>query len=541
MSTISSHADEPLSGDLTAQHAVTAERPSIIWSAAAGAAAGLAAGGVMLWAGEAWGGAILAQLISERSTEIIPLELFGRALNALESNAKPLTLLGITLGQALGGAALGALYGLRAGSSVRARLLGGLALAALVWLLLCLVGGPLGDIGLFGVDAPGGFWETQLVFSAAALVFGALLAFSVPWPQVATTEETDDGRRKLLKVGAFGVLALPAVWGLAYVGRQARDLRNSYDHEGGTRTEAGGSIFEAAGMPQEVTPTPSFYVVSKNFVDPEVNIVDWSLEIGGLVERPTTLSYTDILNRPTVDFMSTLECISNSVGGQYISNTVWTGFPLHELLDEAGLRPGVVDIELHAADGYIESIPLAEALAADTMLVHSMLGEALTYKHGFPVRLIVPGIFGMKNVKWVTKINAVDQDIQGYWQERGWSDIATVVTMSRIDTPGNARKFQVGDTVPIGGVAFAGDRGISKVELSLDNGLTWQNAQLIAEQSPPAWRLWAVEYVATEPGTFHMAVRATDGAGALQTDRERESLPDGATGLHRRYIEVEAP
>lgn len=540
MSTISSHADEPLGGELIAQEAVAAERPGIFWNAAAGAAAGLAASGVMLWAGEAWGGAILPQLISERATAIVPLELFGRALSALESNAKPLTLLGITLGQTLGGALIGALYGLRAGSSARARLLGGLTLAALIWLLLGLVGAPLGDIGLFGVDAPGGFWETQLVFIAAALVFGALLAFSVPWPSVAPVEDADDGRRRLLKVGAFGVLALPAVWSIAYVGRQARDLRNSYDPGLGTRSEDGGSIFEAEGMPEEVTPTDAFYVVSKNFVDPEVNIVDWSLEIGGLVERPMSLSFTDILNRPTVDFMSTLECISNNVGGKYISNTIWTGFPLRELLDEAGLRPGIVDIELHAADGYIESIPLAEALAEDTMLVHSMLGQALTYKHGFPLRLIVPNIFGMKNVKWVTKINAVDQDIQGYWQERGWSDIATVVTMSRIDIPGNTETFKVGETVSIGGVAFAGDRGISKVELSLDNGLTWQDTQLIEEQSPLAWRLWAFEYQATQPGLIRIAARATDGTGELQTDRERESLPDGATGLPRRVFEIEA-
>jgi DMSO/TMAO reductase YedYZ molybdopterin-dependent catalytic subunit len=539
MSTLESHAEEPLGREYVAQSAMTTARSRYLWGATAGAAAGLAASGVMLWAGEAWGGAILPQLISERATAIVPLDVFRRGLEALESNAKPLTLLGITLGQMLGGAAIGALYATRAADGVRQRLLGGAALALLVWLLLGLVGAPLGDIGLFAVDAPGGFWETQLVFGVSALVFGALLALSVPLPSVALEADADDGRRRLLKLGAFGALALPAGWSLFYVGRQARDLRDSYDPGLGTRTADGASIFEAAGMPEQTTPTDAYYVVSKNFVDPEVNSVDWTLEVGGLVERALTLSFTDILNRETTDFAATLECISNGIGGSYISNTIWTGFPLRELLDEAGLKPGVIDIELHAADGYIESIPLAEGLAEDTMLVHSMLGEALTYKHGFPLRLIVPGIFGMKNVKWITKINAVDQDIQGYWQERGWSDIATVVTMSRIDVPRRASKVKVGELVTIGGVAFAGDRGISMVELSLDGGVTWQETQLAEEQSKLAWRLWAYEYQATQPGPVSLVVRATDGDGELQTEVEREALPDGATGWHHNFFEIE--
>jgi DMSO/TMAO reductase YedYZ molybdopterin-dependent catalytic subunit len=264
----------------------------------------------------------------------------------------------------------------------------------------------------------------------------------------------------------------------------------------------------------------------------------WELEIAGLVERPVKLSYSDITTRPDMEFTSTLECISNSIGGKYISTAVWRGFPLRELLDEAGLQPGVVDIELHAADGYVESIPLAEALASDTMLVHTINGEKLPDDHGYPARLIVPGIFGMKNVKWLTKIVAVNEDIQGFWQERGWSDVATVVTMSRIDTPTQLMKLPVNQPAWFGGVAFAGDRGIARVEVSTDYGVTWSEAELAPALSPLAWRLWQYPYPADSVGKFQVWVRATDGAGQTQTAEERDTLPDGATGYHKVTFKV---
>lgn len=291
-------------------------------------------------------------------------------------------------------------------------------------------------------------------------------------------------------------------------------------------------------MPEFYTPLDAFYVVSKNLVDPTVSEMDWSLEIGGLVDNPMTLSYSDVLVRDTSEMASTLECISNRVGGTYISNTIWTGFPLKELLEEAGIQDGVIDIKMEAADGYSESIPLEEAMQDDTMLVYLIDGQPLTEKHGFPLRLIVPGIFGMKNVKWITRIEAVAEDYQGYWQERSWSDVATVVTMSRIDIPKRGYKARMGETVKIGGVAFAGDRGISKVEVTLDGGATWQEAELSDVPSSRTWRLWRYDYLATDAGIKRIAVRATDGTGALQTEEEQDPLPDGATGYDRDWFEV---
>jgi DMSO/TMAO reductase YedYZ molybdopterin-dependent catalytic subunit len=242
--------------------------------------------------------------------------------------------------------------------------------------------------------------------------------------------------------------------------------------------------------------------------------------------------------RESQDIDATLECISNTVGGTYISNTVWTGFPLRELLEEAGIQEGVVDIKMEAADGYSESIPLAEAMQPDTMLVYLMDGQMLTDKHGFPLRLIVPNIFGMKNVKWITRIDAVNEDFQGYWQERQWSDVATVVTMSRIDIPKRGYKAALGETVPIGGVAFAGDRGISKVEVSVDAGQTWHEAQLSDVPSTRTWRLWRYDHLAVRTGIHNVLVRATDGDGIPQDSEERDPLPDGATGYDSDWFEV---
>lgn len=483
------------------------------------------------------GWAILAQLLSDRMTSIIPTSLFGQALGELESKAKPLTLAGITLVQVLGGAVLGALYARVAPRGGVGRLVGGIAVAAFVWILLSFVAAPLGEVGLLAHDAPGELWRTQLTFVLAAGLFGALLAGFVPWPSVAEdgTDVVDGQRRRLVGLIGAGALLFPALLAGGYVGREVRQLRAkgvTPALRSDTTTEDGPFAF--AGMPREVTPIDEFYIVSKNFQDPHVDRSAWSLEVGGLVERPFSLSYSDVLARESVEFASTLECISNTVGGTYISTAIWQGFPLADLLREAGLQDGIIDIELHAADGYIESIPLAEALADDTMLVHMMNGEPLPDGHGAPARLIVPGIFGMKNVKWLTQIIAVNEDIKGFWQERGWSDPAPVVTMSKITTPRSGTELSAGMPFKAGGVAFAGDRGIERVEVSFDGGVTWRDADLSEPLSPLTWRLWAIEQTPTAAGGVQwITVRATDGTGEVQTAEERSTLPDGATGYHQ--------
>ncbi|CAN5746256.1 molybdopterin-dependent oxidoreductase [soil metagenome] len=502
-----------------------------------GALAGLIASGLMLWIGRAWGGSIVAQLLAERSTAELPLAVVREALGSLEENAKPVALVGITIGQVVV-AAIGALvYSRFAGSTVRGRAGGALVLSAGAWLVLSLVAAPVGGIGLFALDSPLGVGATQLNFIITSIVYGVVVAAMVPWPQ-GSASETSESRRSILKVAGLGALAVPAFWATRYIGTHANRLRTVADTSEAFRATAGESTFEASGMPEFYTPLDAFYVVSKNLVDPTVREMDWTLEITGLVDRPMSLSFSDILARESSEMPATLECISNRVGGTYISNTIWTGFPLRELLDEAGLQDGVIDIKLEAADGYTESITLDEALQEDTMLVYLMEGQPLTDAHGFPLRLIVPNIFGMKNVKWITKIEPVAEDYQGYWQERNWSDIATVVTMSRIDIPNRGYKADLGETVKIGGVAFAGDRGILKVEVTTDGGATWNEAELSEVPSSRTWRLWRYDHLASEAGIRRLAVRATDGDGELQTEVEQDPLPDGATGWDRDWFEV---
>lgn len=548
MSTLSSSDSRFYDGVPDDQTAEVREGRSTLTNAAlVGAAAGLTASGMMLWAATLWGGSTLPQLIAERTTAELPLSVVREGIGRLEENAKPLTLVGITIGQVILAAIVGMVYARVARPGVPRRVLGAGVLSIATWLALSLIAAPLGGIGLFGSDSSQGVMETQLTFAVSSATFGVLLALFVPWPEPMSAESSS--RRAILRTGALATLAVPAVVAAAYVGRQANNLRTSFDVGGGVITEDDEESdddeergpFQFAGMPEFYTPIDAFYVVSKNIVDPTVNSAEWSLEVTGMVDNPMTLSYSDILLRDTTEMASTLECISNSVGGSYISNTIWTGFPLHELLEEAGLQDGVVDIRMEAADGYSESIPLAEAMQDDTMLVYLMDGEPLTDEHGAPLRLIVPNIYGMKNVKWITKIEPVDFDYMGYWQERDWSDVATVLTMSRIDTVLPGKDVPLGKTLRLGGVAFAGDRGISKVELSLDDGETWNEAQLSEVPSGRTWRLWRYDFLAEELGIYRLVVRATDGDGVLQDETERRALPDGSTGWHRSWFEVVEP
>lgn len=304
------------------------------------------------------------------------------------------------------------------------------------------------------------------------------------------------------------------------------------------------SLFERVkGLPPEVTSNKDFYVVSKNppGFDPIVNVERWRLEIAGLVSQPAKLSYDDVRALPAVERYHTLECISNEIGGDLISNAKWRGVPLKDVLAKAGgLSPKTVRIAFRCADGYGEAIPLADALNPDTLLVYEMNGERLPTGHGFPVRLLVPGLFGMKNPKWITKIEAVDHAFLGYWERSGWSDKAAVQLMSKLTAPRAGATVRAGDEVELGGVAYAGDRLIRAVEFSIDDGKTWQPAEIKTPLGKYTWVLWAALWKPQAAGTYPLRVRAIDGVGRRQTSIEAPTLPDGATGHHRIVLRVRA-
>jgi len=294
------------------------------------------------------------------------------------------------------------------------------------------------------------------------------------------------------------------------------------------------------GLPPPLTPISDFYVVSKNLSDPDVPLATWRLEVRGQVQRQLVLDMAALRQRPATRQIVTLECISNDVWGPYISNGEWVGIPLRNILLEAGPIEPLVDVVFTAADGYSDSIPFSLAMEPTVLLAYGLNGEQLPREHGFPLRLVVPGIYGMKNVKWITGIELSPTDYRGFWQQRGWSDVAIVQIHSRIDTPRGGTVVPVGRDVFIGGIAFAGDRGIARVELSTDGGQSWQEAEREPPLSPYSWVRWWFWWQPAAPGRYRLVVRAWDGRGNLQPGDERPPLPDGATGWHRVTVEARA-
>jgi len=330
-------------------------------------------------------------------------------------------------------------------------------------------------------------------------------------------------RRTLLRLGAWAAMGaglLPAAGRLGLF-RPSAEAADSWRH---------------AELSPEITPVGRFYTVSKNLWDPIIDARSWTLTITGLVDRPYVLDY-DALRQsaPFVQAYATLICIDNEIGGRLVGNALWGGVRVRDLLERAGVHGGAVDLRMEAADGYTDSIPIEKAMHPDTLLAWEMNGSTLTPAHGFPARMVIPGIYGMKNVKWITRMEVVNYDYQGFWQRRGWSDTAVVKTMTRIDTPG--RRVSAGGEALVGGIAFAGDRGINKVEYSADGGLTWIEAELKEPLGPNAWRLWR-GFHRFERGLHTLTARAVDGTGELQDPNPASPWPEGAQGYHRFLLDA---
>jgi len=233
-----------------------------------------------------------------------------------------------------------------------------------------------------------------------------------------------------------------------------------------------------------------------------------------------------------------MECISNEIGGDLISNGQWTGVPLRIVLERAGVKPGTIKVQFACDDGYSTAIPLAEAMAEETILAYQLNGAPLPQRHGFPTRLVFPPHYGMKNPKWITRVTLTADNYLGYWERQGWSDAAIVQTMSRIDTPTRKDRLAVGVPTVVAGIAYAGDRGISRVEVSTDNGESWAQAALQPPLGALTWVFWAHRWTPPKAGAFNVLVRATDGTGTLQPARSTAPIPLGATGYHRVSLTV---
>lgn len=304
-----------------------------------------------------------------------------------------------------------------------------------------------------------------------------------------------------------------------------------------------GSMF--AVPPRETTYFTSndkFYTV--NFMDASYNftrdldVEQWKMLVKGAVERPVVMKWRDVLNRESFDQAVTLMCIDTLPGGSSLGTAMWRGISLKKLLQDIGADEETArDVIFRAADGYSDSIPFARAMEDDVMLAYLMNGEKLPKDHGFPVRLIVPGLYGIKNVKWITEIEVYNGDYLGYWQQKGWTDEGTIHVFSRIDSPGHYQSLQ-GPQQRLRGIAYGGPESISEVQLSFDQEKTWVSAEIEPPLSPLTWVIWNYDWSPPKPGKHMVFVRAIDTKGKIQTSEITRPQPAGATGLHSIVLDV---
>jgi DMSO/TMAO reductase YedYZ molybdopterin-dependent catalytic subunit len=301
----------------------------------------------------------------------------------------------------------------------------------------------------------------------------------------------------------------------------------------------------AAGRPKgtlspPITDNDDFYIVTKNAVaDPVVDVDSWRLVIDGEVNTPVQLDYRTLLALPAVDITKTLECISNftaacnltSFGCDLLSTARFRGARLSDVLELAGgLKSTAVGLAVLSTDEFSAGLTVDVVQDPETLIVYQMNDQPLPREHGFPARLLVPGRYGMKNPKWLVGIRAVNQEYAGWYEQRNWNPVGIVKTMSRIDTPADGASLPPGDQ-QVAGIAYAGNRGVQLVEISLDTGVSWQSTALIEPMADTDTMVrWQTTFSMPSSGSLSITVRATDGTGAVQTDVFVLPQPDGASG-----------
>src|SRR6202171_3145809 len=400
----------------------------------------------------------------------MPGFVFGFLIDTLQHAGKVVEELGLIVAMIVGLGVLGsawAVAGLRWHSPYLA-----LGFAAFGWLVVVAVVLPVCGVGFLGLnDGP----TTPLVWAALFAVYSVVLQLG---GSPSSQEAVDQGRRRLLSATpiAIGALSL-GLLGYKLLPDWYRAIFNPP---------------EAAlrGPSPEITPVENFYVVSKNFSDPSIAEQGWTLGVGGMGDRPIRLSLSDLRAMTATKEYVTMECISNNVGGELMSTGSFTGVALRDLVAMASPTPRGTWVAFKARDGYSESLPMSLIQGAPEILVaYELDGAPLPISHGFPARMIIPGRYGMKGQKWLVRVDYVREGSRGYWEQQGWDHNAVVKTTARIDVPADGALVKLG-AVTFSGVAFAGTRGIGKVEYSTDGGSSWSPAQFAPPLSNLTWVLW---------------------------------------------------
>jgi len=508
----------------------------------AGAAGGVLAVAVMFAYRYETGMPTLQEALAERMIRLLPYQIFAWILANLQHAAKPLGLAMAVAASVIGFGLAGIVY---AGVVSRAQwspLRGGIVTAVAAWILLAFVILPVIESGLLGtplttiVTAPA--VPMALASVAYALVLALLAGSGRRSPAAAAGGATgSDGDGAVLPVG--GAVARREV-----LRRSALVLAGAAAGRGlaGWMADAGrhavafaqGAFRLVKGMPPEVTPNGEFYQVSKNFFDPTVDVGKWRLEVTGLVDTPLKLSLDEFKAlAPAVERYQTFECISNEVGGNLISTAKWKAVRVKDVLAKAGVKSGATTVVWHAADGYTESIPLQIGGDPETLLAYEMNGQPIPQKHGAPVRVLLLNRYGMKQPKWLTGIELTNHPVDGYWEQQGWSKEAIVKTNSAFLV-----EMRDSGMLALGGWAYAGNRGIAKVEFSPDDGKTWLPAAVKEPLNANCWQFWSADWKPPAAGEYTFKVRAVDGAGKMQPVGPKPTLPDGGEGYHTVKVKV---
>ncbi|MEI2820673.1 MAG: molybdopterin-dependent oxidoreductase [Marmoricola sp.] len=456
--------------------------------------------------------------VSEMVRDQVPGPLALTLIHLVGHWDKPLLVAGTVAGLA----SVGALAGI---TSLRSRRLG-----YAVFGLLALVG-LLAQVPLTSVVK-----LLPIAIGSITWIVGHRMLLGGSVPSVDATQEPTS-RRTFLKraafIGVVGTAAGVGGWWKGSTRRKLESARGLLRLPVDAGVEPQGANLGLKGMAKWRTPNESFYRIDTALSPPYVAPNTWRLRVHGLVDREITLTYEDLINRGLQGRWITISCVSNEVGGPLVGNAYWSGVPVREILAEAGVQPGADAVKQTSVDGWTCGTPLQALLdEPDALLVVAMNGVPLPVEHGFPVRMVVPGLYGFVSAtKWLVDLEVTKfEDFSAYWTERGWAEKATMKLTSRIDVPADGATVGIGPT-RFGGVAWSPGVGIEAVEVQLDGG-AWEQAILGNVEGIDTWVQWSIA-ATLDAGDHVVLVRARDKSGATQTAVVRDVVPDGATGWHK--------